>query len=560
MSETLPEARVRRRGRFSLVWLIPIVAALAAAYVAIATLSRRGPMITISFRSADGLTAGQTQVKHKAVALGTVESIELASDMSHVIVRVRMTAAASKHLTDHARFWVVRPRLSAGNISGLETLVSGSYIEMDPGGSEGKPQYAFTGLEEPPGIRSDEPGRTFVLRASRVGSIGSGAPVFYRDVVVGEVLGYDMRGGAGPVTINIFVHKPYDDSVHDGSRFWNASGLSVEFGSNGIHVEVESLQALLSGGVAFDTPREAREKTPVSKDNATFVLYRSQADADAAGYQERVPFVTYFDSSVSGLGPGSPVQVYGMQIGTVSDVRLELAANGRLRVRVRMEVQPQRVFGPDNPGPSGDSLAITQALVDRGMRTVVQGSNLLTGQMVLALDFVPNAPRVQVRKEGDLIVLPSKPGGIDSITTALSDFTQKLNSIPLDKIGANLDELLATMNTTLNGPEMKEALRSLTETMKDAQEFVRRADAGFGPVLKRLPDIANGLQEAATRANRLLGSMNNGYGQDSGFQRNLQRTLDQVNEAARSIRLLADYLDRHPEALIRGRASQATEP
>lgn len=560
MSETLPEARLRRRGRFSLVWLIPIVAAVAAAYIAVTTLSRRGPMITITFRSADGLTSGQTQVKHKAVALGTVESIELAPDMSHVIVRVRMTAAASKHLTDHARFWVVRPRLTAGNISGLETLVSGSYIEMDPGSSEGKPQYAFTGLEEPPGIRSDEPGRTFVLRASRVGSIGSGAPVFYRDVAVGEVLGYDMQGGAGPVIINIFIHKPYDDYVHDGSRFWNASGLSVEFGSSGVHVELESLQALLSGGVAFDTPREARDRTPVSKANATFVLYKNQTDADAAGYQQRVPCVAYFDSSVRGLGPGSPVQVYGIQIGLVTDVRLEFAANGRLQVRVQMEIQPQRVFGPDNPGPSGDPLAVTQALVDHGLRAEVQSNNLLTGQMVVALDFLADAPRVQVRKEGDLIVLPSKSGGIDSITAALSDFTQKLDSIPLDKIGANLNELLASMNTTLGGQETKETLRSLAKTMADAQDLVRRADAGLSPVLKRLPDIATELQEAATRANRVLGSVNNGYGQDSNFQRSLQRTLDQVNEAARSIRILADYLDRHPEALIRGRVSPAAGP
>jgi paraquat-inducible protein B len=205
-----PRATVHRRRGFSAIWLLPIVAAVIGGYLALSNLSRRGPTITISFRSADGLTAGQTKVKHKAVDLGTVESIRLADDMSHVIVRVQMQSEAEPYLTDHARFWAVRPRLTGSNISGLETLISGGYIEMDPGASGGQSEQEFTALEDPPGVRSDEPGQTFELQAVRVGSLGSGSPVFYRDIVVGEVLGYSLPEGNGPITVKAFVRAPYD--------------------------------------------------------------------------------------------------------------------------------------------------------------------------------------------------------------------------------------------------------------------------------------------------------------------------------------------------------------
>ena len=259
MSGTQPDRRLGakvRRSRLSWVWLIPLVAAGIAAYLGWRTLSEEGPQISITFNSADGLVAGQTQVRHKAVMLGQVESIRLSDDMSHVVVTVRMHREAEPYLTDKARFWVVRPRLSAGSLTGLETLVSGSFIEMDPGDREGAKDYAFTGLETPPGVRSGEPGRTFKLSAERIGSLSPGAPVFYRDIQAGEVLDYDIGNGLGPVTITVFVRAPYDALVRQGTHFWNASGISVQVGAEGVHVELASLQALLSGGVAFDAPQD----------------------------------------------------------------------------------------------------------------------------------------------------------------------------------------------------------------------------------------------------------------------------------------------------------------
>jgi len=386
-----PRAIVHRRRGFSAIWLLPIVAAVIGGYLAFTSLSRRGPTIVISFKSADGLTAGQTKVKHKAVDLGTVESIRLAPDMSHVIVRVQMQAEAEPYLTDKARFWAVRPRLTGSTISGLETLISGGYIELDPGTKGGTSQREFTALEDPPGVRSDEPGQTFELKAPRIGSLGSGSPVFYRDIVVGEVLGYSLPEGNGPITVNVFVRAPYDKWVRKATHFWSASGLRVEVGAQGVHIELESLQALLSGGVAFSTPEEARD-SPSAPGGTSYKLFASEADANSASYTQRVPFVLYFQSSAAGLAVGSPVQLYGIQIGNVTSVALQFdPVQASARVRVGIEVQPERITALAN-GVQTTPDSVAEHLVARGMRAELTTVSYLTARSPSRWNFRRTQP------------------------------------------------------------------------------------------------------------------------------------------------------------------------
>jgi len=523
-----------------LIWLIPVVAAVIAAWLGYRTVSQQGSVVTLSFRSADGMVAGQTRVRHKAVELGQVETIRLSDDMSHVMVTVRMRREAEPYLTEQARFWVVRPRISSGSLAGIETLVSGSYIEMDPGGRDGARRLEFTGLEQPPGVRTGEPGRTFAVKAQRIGSLGPGAPVFYRDITVGEVLGYDIGDGTGPVTVQVFIRAPYDGFVRKGTHFWNASGLSVEVSGGGVHVEVASLQAVLSGGVAFDSPSR-RAEAPEVDAGTEFPLYNSYVDAQASGYSTKLAFVTYFESSVRGLGRGAAVEFFGIQVGTVTDVALELnPATGDARVRVGLEVQPERIMS-DEAARADNTTDTTRRLLKRGMRAQLQTASYLTGQRVVALDFVPNAQPADLVMEGDTIVLPSYGGGLDNILVAVNDIAGKLDRLPLDQIGQNL-----------NG-----ALRSASGVMASVQDLVKKTDAGLTPTLRRLPEITANLQDAVTKAGRTVGSIEASYGNNSQFQRELERAMTQVGDTARSIRLLADFLDRHPEALVRGRAGVA---
>lgn len=531
----LPKARTRR-SRLNLIWLIPIVAVLIGGYLAYRTLADRGPTITITFPSADGITAGQTQVRHKAVTLGTVEEVHLADDMSHVVVSVRMRQEAAPYLTDQARFWVVRPRLTAGSISGLETIVSGAYIEMDPGSSRGEAKRAFAGLAVPPGVRSDEPGRTYTLVANRLGSLSPGAPVFYRDVNVGEVLSYDLGNGREPVRIEVFVRAPYDRFVQKETHFWNVSGLSVQVGATGVHVELASLQAVLAGGVGFDSP-DGPKGEPAAP-GATFTLYRDYADAQNAGYTDKLPFEALFTSNVRGLGVGAPVEFLGIQVGVVTDIALDLdAATGQATARVRFDVEPQRI---GQPPPEGDNTqdAVARRLVARGLRAQLRSGSLITGQMVLGLDFVPGAAPATLTRDGDYIVVPSVGGGIDSLLASAGNIAEKLDRLPLDEISANL-------NATL---------RSASGAAAGLEQLARNANQGLAPAIRRLPTIASELEETITRANRFVGQANRSYGGDSQLAREVERALSEVANTARSVRQLADFLDRHPEALIRGRS------
>jgi paraquat-inducible protein B len=555
----VPVAEIHPRRRFQMVWLIPLVAIGIALFLGWRTLYQRGPDITLTFSTADGLTAGQTKVRHKAVDLGTVRSIRLSDDRTHVEVVLEMQREATRYLTDHARFWVVRPRLTAGTISGLDTLVSGAYIELDPGAPGGKPLRQFTGLEEPPAVRSDEPGTSFTLKADRVGSLSSGSPVFYRDIPAGEVLGYDLGPNGEGVTIHTFIRRPYDTLVHEGSHFWNASGLSIDLGAGGLALRLESLRAVLSGGVAFDTSAEALQ-TPQAGTASVFRLYRNEQNAAAAGYTQRIPFLVHFRGSVGGLAVGAPVQIYGIQIGTVTGVRLffDPAEGARSYVEVRLEIQPERFMA--NRPDTGESVPDTaRRLVRQGLRVELQTANYLTGQLVVSVDFVDHPAPADIGIENGVVVLPSVPGGFDSITANLGRLTSQLSALPLDDIARNLNATLQGVSNLTGGPQITQSLESLQATLATTRDFVKQLNTDVGPALRQTPEIMKSLQASVDRLGKLAGSADQGYGASSQFRRDLERLMGQMSDAARSIRLLADYLDQHPEALVRGRAGQATE-
>lgn len=533
---SVPEAR-RRRSRFPIIWILPLVAIAVAGYLGVTSVRSEGPTITLTFKSGDGLVAGQTKVLHKAVQLGTVESVRLADDLQTVVVGVKMRREAQPFLTDRARFWVVRPRLSSGSISGFETLLSGSYIEMDPGATKGPSAERYTGLENPPGVRSGEPGRTYKVQSPRLGSLSPGAPVFFRDVTVGEVLGYDIGDGSGPVIITVFVRDPFDNFVRQGTHFWNASGISVQVGGDGVHIELASLQALLAGGVAFDTPR-TQPPPAVLPEGSELPLYANYEQAQASGYTTRLPFVSYFSSNVRGLGVGSAVEFFGIQIGTVTEVNLEVdPLAGSARAVVRYEVQPERI-NASNDVLEHDPIDASRKMVAKGLRAQLKTASYITGSLVLALDFVPNAPPADIRVVGKDIIIPSVGGGLDIILSSVSDIAAKLDRLPLDEIGANL-----------NG-----TLRAASGAATSIGALAKEAEKGLSPVLSRLPALVASIQDTVARAGKTVGALGSSYGEDSQFNRELSRALVQVGDTARSIRLLADFLDRHPEALIRGRA------
>lgn len=558
---TPTRAATRRSRHVPVIWAIPLLAIAIGGWLAWDTFSKRGPAITISFVSAEGLQAGQSQLKFKDIVLGTVQSLTLTPDHTRVLVKIATTRQAEPLLTEQTIFWVVKPRLFAGNVSGLDTLVSGSYVGMLPAQTEGKRQLEFTGREDPPVLEANVPGTTFLLKASRIGSISLGSPVYYRDIAVGEVLGWDIGDMAASVTIRAFVREPFDKYVRDDSRFWNASGVSVKLGAGGVELQLESLRAILLGGIAFDTPTEEVRTASSSAAGHEFPLFQDRDTARAASYSRKIPVVSYFAGSVRGLEAGSEVTMHGLVVGHVTSVELVYdAAKDAIVAPVHFEVEPERILGVGAKSVFNTPAEAVTAVVKRGMRASLQSASLITGQQMVALDFVHDAPPAAVTMDGSDFVLPTtEGGGFAGLQASASALLDKVNTIPFKQIGDNLDGILRSTNNVASGPEIKKALTDLSSTISDVKNLVAQLDSGMSPALQQLPGIASGLQKTMTSVNKLSLSLENGYGNNTQFNRDLERLLVQVNDALRSIRSLADLLARHPEALIKGRPAGGVE-
>ncbi|MBW2643857.1 MAG: MCE family protein, partial [Deltaproteobacteria bacterium] len=315
------QAVVKPKKSISIVWIVPLVALLIGGWLAYKAITEKGPTITITFKSAEGLEAGKTKIKFKDVEVGQVEEIHLSPDLSHVMVTAQLMKQAKDYLSENTRFWVVRARVAGGGISGLGTLFSGAHIGMDPG-KPGKKARSFKGLETPPIVTTDLPGRHFILRAERLGSLDVGKPVYFRQIKVGQVVAYKMEKGGQAVDIKIFIHAPHHERVRENTRFWNAGGVDVSVDANGIKVNTESFVAIMIGGISFENPIDS-EPGPAAKEGDIFRLYDKREDIYKKTYVKKTRWLLRFEGSVGGLSVGAPVKFKGIKVGEVIDIELE---------------------------------------------------------------------------------------------------------------------------------------------------------------------------------------------------------------------------------------------
>jgi paraquat-inducible protein B len=567
MSETLtkdryvsdsPEAAVRRRRGISIVWLIPIVAALIGGFLAYRAYTEKGPTITLSFATADGLEAGKTKLRYLDVEVGTVQTVAIAPDLKHIVVTAGMVPGAESYLREQTAFWIVRPRIGVGGVSGLGTLLSGAYIGLAPG--EGAPQRSFTGLEQPPPIDANVAGRRYTLTAASLGSLSRGAPIFYRGLDIGQILDHQLAPDARSLQISIFVRAPYDDLVRTTSRFWNASGVNVATTTSGIDVQVASLQSLIIGGIEFDNPLD-NSADQVADAGATFPLFPNRSALARAQFTQKIPFLVYFDGSVRGLDPGAPVEFRGVTVGEVSSVSLDYdRATNKIRIPVRVDIEPQRLV----PGGfTAAEIATTEhrgmaELVRRGLRAQLQTGNLLTGELFVDLTFAAGAPPAELDTSGLVPVLPSVPATIEALQASVSAILNKVAALPVEQLVGSLAKTAAGLEAIVNAPDIQEAAKSLGGTLAQMQRLVGRIDAGADPLLGGVTAAAVSADAALRQAQATIASVQRTVGAGSALTGDAENVMQELTRAARSIRVFADYLDRHPEALLRGKAGGAS--
>ena len=548
--ENLAQATVvaKKSSRISMVWLIPILAAVIAVGIAVQRILTEGPTITILFKVADGIEAGKTEVKYKDVKIGQVTKVELGKDADAVEVTAKISKRAAGLMVEDARFWVVEPRVTLSGVSGLGTLLSGNYIGFAQGKSS-KPQRTFTGLEVPPIITGGQPGREFTLKAHDLGSLGIGSPIYYRRLQAGQVVAYDLAGDGDVVDVTIFVNAPYDRFVNPSTRFWNASGIDVSAGAGGLNVRTESLVALIAGGIAFDTPSFAPKAEPAAA-RSVFILNSDRATALKQPDAITARYVLYFTESLRGLTVGAPVTLLGLPAGEVTAIGLDLnPATKSIRGRVDIVSYPERLVGRLQQGQAGlgqallrdttDRHALIQYLVEnRGLRAQLRSGSLLTGQLYVALDLFPDVPRAKIDWTQAEPTLPVVPSTLPDLEAKITNILAKLDNLPLEAIGSDLSKALATLD----------------QTLQSTDKLVSGLD---GKLMPELNATFTDLRGAISTANGVLQNTDATLvGKDAPAQQELRDALQEITRAARSLRVLADYLERNPNSLIFGKAQE----
>lgn len=539
-----PEARVQTKRSFSIVWVVPILALLIGGWMTFKALSEKGPKITISFETADGLQADKTVVKFKDVDVGKVTKIELNHDRSDVLVTVEMTPDAESYLTDKTQFWVVRAKVAAGEVTGLGTLLSGAYIGINPS-IEGKKTKHFKGLEKAPILTAGLPGRHFILESKTLGSLDLGSPVYYRGIKVGQVVDYNFDEHAEAVLLKVFISDPFHKKVRTNTIFWNASGIDFSMDATGLKMDTQSLASIMLGGVAFDQ-RKHELPSGLAEEDHEFLLYENQESSNEVTYNVRRYLMMYFEQSVRGLSPGAPVEIKGIKVGEVISVELQFNKKTRdFLIPVLVYIEPERFHEliadedqflrgdakvaslEEQYVNQGESLFQIKMMIEKGYRAQLKTANLLTGQLYIDLDYYPDASVAEVRQENGYTVFPTASAPLEQLVNRLDKILKKIEQVPFDKIGVELQTSLVSLTTTLN------EIKLMTGNIN--RETTPKINAAFDSM------------------NQTMAGIETTLGPDSALNYKTRQVANELFLAIRSLRSLLEYLERDPQALILGK-------
>lgn len=513
----------------SSIWLLPFIALFIGGWMVYNDWAHRGQLVTVSFITADGIEAGKTKIKIRNVEVGKVESVKLNYPDNNVLVQVRIEPEAEALLLKDTKFWVVRPRVGAGGVSGLGTLLSGAYIEMTPG-DKGKQPKQYIGLEEPPVTSTTEPGLRLELISDNAHSLSVGDTVLYRGFPVGRIERVNFDADAKEAIYGIFIQAPYDQLVSSDSRFWNMSGINLNLSANGINVQTGTFDTLFSGGITFDL-LEGEQQGRSAKDGDRFRLYADFNSVKERPYAYYNEYLLLFDQSVRGLVAGAPVEFRGVRVGTVENISFQIAHLSEItdsRIPVVIRLEPGRLGYKDEERVLADVHAKLSNWVERGMRASLKSGNLVTGSLYVDLDLYPDTPKQALTNVDDYSVIPTASGGFVQLENKLIAVLSKIEQLKVEPV---LDQLASTLNSS------EKTITQLDNTLKQIEGLVNNKDTAALPgelkaTLKEIRLAAQGL----TPDSRLYLEMNNSL-------QTLQQTLKQLQPVIKT-------LDEKPNALI----------
>ncbi len=541
----------RKRHNISAFWLAPLLAAIIGIYLAISFYRSQGPEISIEFATAEGLIAGKTPIRYRDVNIGVVDKILLSEDLESVVVKAKMAVDAKRYLNKHARFWVVRPRVGTSGVSGLNTLLSGAYIQVNSILDDSFQSF-FTGLEQPPLTDEDAPGLRLKLQAKQAGYVSVGSPVYYRQVKVGQIEAQRFLDNYEGVEFTVFVDDPHHKIIRNTTKFWNVSGINLSVDANGFKVRTPSIEGLAQGGVAFDIIQEYEFPRTV-QDGHIFTLHESRDTATEEMIQDvstgKFQYVIYFDGSVRGLSPGAPVEFRGVQIGRVTDIKLVYdSASEFVQVPVYIELQPERVRGLRS-GQINEPRMIDSSIVS-GLRAKLQTGNLLTGQLYIALDLYDDGVAGPlVKNNNGITIMPSVPSDIDQVTEGVQQALAKINALPLQDLVENANSTVARAGALLQQFEQVGLAGRIDSAIGSADSAIDQ----YARLAKSARQELNSLSSQLERFVTAAGDSMEGIAPDSPLYYNLLNTLRDVQAASRAVLAVSESVEKKPEEFLFGK-------
>lgn len=533
MSESEPTAAkpdLKATKRWNLVWVIPILAVFIGSWMIWKNISSKGAEIQIHFETADGIIAGKTEIKCRSVTVGKVTKVELAKDLQSVEVTCTMNVDTDHLLRKGTLFWVVRPRVSAADVSGLGTLLTGVYVELDPGdGAQGSRKWM--GLETPPATSKSVPGLRMTLVTEDGGSLSAGAPIYYRGFEVGRIESRKLDSEGRRISFSAFIGEEYQTLVHSNTKFWNTSGVDISAGVDGLKLRTPSFQSMVSGGVSFAL-LEGDSPGPQAQDGSVFDLHEDAESATSSTFEPTFELLLLFDQSVRGLRVSAPVEYRGIEIGRVKSISFDYALDREnKRIPVLVEVDPSALRPSGASVSKDEEILILADAISKGLRASLKTGSYFTGAMFVDFDYYPDEMDKGLSYIDELPVLPTMISGLAQLEVKLVSIMEKIEALPLDE---------ALENLSIVADESKKALAQIEGAAAAAREVMEN------PEFKALPAEVRASLAAFDKSVTSMGP-------DGNIQGDLLRTLDEFRSAVRSVESMTDTIEEKPNSLLFGK-------